>query len=100
MNKLFYKELGTNIVQEKEFKKPLFRLYKIQDIVIGSRQKVFMLKIDYADAKYFDIYVFENWRCIRFLDNTKYNNKYYIFHLYEFDTYKEAYLESLNIISK
>jgi hypothetical protein len=79
------------------FNNPSARISKIQDIVIGSKGKVFILCIDWSgNDTQSDVYVFENYQCISFLSDGKLN-RYKKMYLQEYISYEEAYAVALNM---
>ena len=74
------------------------RLSFLTDKIIGSKNKVFLLSINYnSDNDIDDVYVFNIWNCVRFLEEKKYNSNHFAFHLQEYDSYEEAYKVALDM---
>ena len=74
------------------------RMLFICDKVTGSKEKVFVLSINYnADESIDSVYVFDIWNCVRFLRDKKYNSIHYTFYLQEYPSYEEAYKVALDM---
>jgi len=81
------------------FKNWRSRIDFISDKVIGTRDRVFVLVINYLEGagQYDSIYIFDNYLDIRFLSLRKYNSSNHTIHLHEYDSYEEAYKIALDM---
>jgi hypothetical protein len=91
--KLYYAALeGKGDIPCLEFGLWKERLSFLQNKVIGSRAKVFILVINYGSQDYTSCtYVFDSYVSIDFMDYKEYNSRHYTFHLQEYNSYEEAY---------
>jgi len=76
------------------------RLSFIMDKIIIPQKRVYLLSISRIenDLTVFDnVYVFDSYHCVRFLNDKKYNSPYDVFSLHEYSSYEEAYKVALDM---
>lgn len=95
--KLYYAELelGEEDIEELEFNSAKKRTGFIADKVIGrTTPAVFLMAIEKTPT-HSDIYVFEDWNAISFIN--KQDDRWPVMHLQEYESYEDAYAVALDM---
>ena len=93
---LYFSELNSDSdVNKLEFTSAKKRESFIAERVIGINPKrVFTLILKYSERdEDLDVYVFENWSCIKDIVSSKWK----IFWLFEWESYEDAYKNALDL---
>jgi len=98
MFKIHYakKDLGMNDIPCLKFSTAIKRHRFLQDTIIGSRNTVFILAINYnKDDSLDSVFVFDLWNCVRWMDSSIVRQK--TIYLQEYTSYEEAYKVALDM---